>query len=170
MELLSIDLIGRRIYLIRGHRTMIDSDLAKIYGVSTKRLNQQLLRNRKRFPKDFAFQLNKQEIAALRLQNATSNNSRGGRRYRPYVFTEHGAVMLSSVLNTPLAIKASILIARAFVKLRRLVTAHSLLAKKLAELEQRVSRHDAQIGDVLDTIRELINPPGIDSRRIGFKP
>lgn len=169
-SLLPLDSIERRIYLLRGHKVMLDTDLAQIYGVSTKRLNQQVSRNKKRFPTDFMFQLTARETQSLRLQSATSKAGRGGRRYAPYAFTEHGAVMLSSVLNTPVAIEASVQIARAFVKLREMVSAHKALARKLEELERRVSHHDEHLQSIFDAIRELMDPPAKPRRQIGFLP
>ena len=163
-------LIGNRIVLIRGRRVMLDSDLALIYGVSTKRLNQQFLRNQDRFPSDFAFQLRAREARALRLHFATSKTGRGGRRYLPYAFTEHGAVMLSAVLKSAVAIRASILVARAFVGMRKALASQSLLHKKLDELERKVTGHDAQIDDLFDAIRGLMDPPKQPPRRIGFQP
>lgn len=148
---------------------MLDADLARIYGVSTKRLNQQFLRNRLRFPEDFAFQLSEKEVSSLRLQYATSKAGRGGRRYRPYVFTEHGAVMLASVLHTQVAIQASIMIARAFVRLRRMVSGNRAMVQMLRKLDKRVSAHDVQMRDILDAIRGLMDLPEPPSRRIGFR-
>jgi len=162
--------IEPRILLLRGHRVMLDEDLAEIYGVTTKRLNEQARRNPSRFPTDFRFQLNAREAQSLRSQFATSKKGRGGRRYRPYVFTEHGAVMLASVLNTPVAVRASVQIARAFVRLRRLIGAHKELARKLQDLEKRLGRHDEQIGLLFDAIRDLMEPGDEPPRRIGFKP
>ena len=149
---------------------MLDVDLAGIYGVSTKRLNQQVQRNKKRFPDDFAFQLTSQEAESLRLQFATSNKGRGGRRYFPFVFTEHGTVMLSAVLHTPTAIEASIQIARAFVRLREMISAHKELAAKLGELERKVEGHDEHIQSLFDAIRELMEPPVKPKPQIGFQP
>ena len=149
---------------------MLDSDLATIYGVPTKRLNEQVRRNRSRFPPDFMFRLSEKETGALRSHLATSKASRGGRRYRPYVFTEHGAVMLSSVLSSPLAVRASIMIARAFVKLRRLVAAHRELAKRLDALERSSERHDGEIRGIISVIRELTSSTEQPRRRIGFEP
>lgn len=134
--------IESRIFLIRGSKVMLDSDLADLYQVSTKRLNEQVRRNRERFPKDFMFQWTPRETAALRSQFATSNRQRGGRRYRPYAFTEHGAVMLASVLNSPVAVQASIRVVRAFVRLREDLATHKELAGKLTELERRIETHD----------------------------
>jgi hypothetical protein len=149
---------------------MLDADLAQVYGVSTKRLNQQMLRNLQRFPADFSFRLNDEEAAALRLHFATSNKGRGGRRYRPYAFTEHGAVMLSAVLKTPLAIQASILIARAFVKLREYLLSHSDLARKVERLEEESQRHASQITSLLKMMDDMSRPPDAPSKQIGFHP
>jgi phage regulator Rha-like protein len=136
--------------------------------VSTKRLNEQVKRNKDRFPSDFMFPLKAQETRDLRSQIATSNSSRGGRRYRPFVFTEHGSVMLATVLNSPVAVQASIRIVRAFVKLRELLGTHRKLAQKLAELEQRVEEHDEEITAIFEAIRQLMEPPDNPRRRIGF--
>jgi hypothetical protein len=157
------------IYLIRGQRVMLDSDLAAIYQVTTKRLNQQFGRNRKRFPKDFAFQLTAEEFTnCLRLQIATSNK-RGGRRHRPWVFTEHGAIMLASVLNSKVAVQASVRVVRAFVRLREMVAANAQLAIKLAELERRLDSHDAAIVDLFAALKRLLELSERKKRReIGF--
>jgi hypothetical protein len=120
---------------------MLDSDLAELYGVTTKRLNEQVKRNRQRFPADFMFQLTSDEATNLRSRIATSKQGRGGRRYRPYAFTEHGAIMAASVLNSYRAIEVSIYVARAFVKLREMLRTHKELARKLAELEKRIGFH-----------------------------
>lgn len=149
---------------------MLDMDLAQIYGVSTKRLNQQFLRNRERFPEDFAFQLSENDMQSLRLQNATSKKGRGGRRYRPYAFTEFGAVMLSSVLASPMAIQASILIARAFVRLRQTLSSNKLLARKLQDLERKVEGQDQDIHKIFDAIRELMEKEEPERPKIGFQP
>ncbi len=156
------------IYLIRGRRVMLDSDLAKIYGVELKRLNEQVRRNTGRFPKDFAFQLERQEFANLKSQFATSS-LHGGKRKLPFVFTEHGALMLASVLNSPVAIDASVRVVRAFVWLREQLIANTELAQKLNELERRVTGHDEAIADLFEAIRRLIEPPLPENRRqIGF--
>ncbi len=164
--LIPLETIERRIYLIRRHKIMLDSDLAGIYGVSTLRLNEQVRRNAKRFPSDFMFQLSRTEYESLRSQIAISNTGRGGRRYLPYVFTEHGTVMLSAVLHTPVAIEASIQIARAFVKLREVLASHRELAAKLEAIERRLASHDAELGEhakhiraVFDAIRQLMESP-----------
>jgi len=156
--------IESRIFLIRNHRAMFDSDLALIYGISTKRLNEQVRRNRRRFPPDFGFALTPKEGRILRSQSATS--SWGGRRYLPWVFTEHGALMLASVLSSPVAIQASIQVVRAFVRLRELLGNHADLARRLDELE---ARYDGHFKTVFDAIRQLMDAalePG--DRRIGF--
>ena len=156
------------IYLIRGQRVMLDSDLARIYGVSTMRLNEQFKRNSNRFPSDFAFQLVQQEFTNLISQFAISS-LHGGRRKLPRVFTEHGALMLASVLNSPVAVEASVRVVRAFILMREQMAAHRELAGKLADLEQRVGGHDAAIQDIFEAIRRLVEPPLPENRReIGF--
>jgi len=155
------------IHLIRGRRVMIDADLAAIYQVSTKRLNEQLRRNRSRFPADFAFQLKTEELTNLRSQFATSKK-RGGRRYLPWVFTEHGAIMLASVLNSDVAVQASLRVVRAFVRLREMVSGNAALAVKLAELERRLDSHDEAIANLFEAIRQLLTPPEKPKREIGF--
>ena len=145
---------------------MLDSDLAELYGVPTRRLNEQVRRNCSRFPRDFMFQLTTEETTALRSQIATSKTGRGGRRYAPLVFTEHGVAMLSSVLNSERAIQVNIAIMRAFVQLREMLATHKNLAKKLDALEKK---YDAQFRVVFDAIRELMAPPPVPKRhRIGF--
>jgi hypothetical protein len=154
---------------IRGLRVMLDSDLAEIYGVSTMRLNEQFKRNNGRFPSDFAFQLTQQEFADLISQFAISKKGRGGRRKLPWVFTEHGAIMLASVLNSPIAVEASVRVVRAFVAMREQLAAHKELAQKLSELENRVSGHDESIQNLFEAIRQLVEPPLPEERpKIGF--
>jgi len=160
-----IEMIERKIYLIRGQKVMLDSDLAELYGVSTKVLIQAVKRNIKRFPSDFMFQLKNQEVINLRSQIVTSSLEHGGRRYLPYVFTEQGVAMLSSVLNSERAIEVNILIIRAFVKLREMIASNKELAKRLDELEKK---YDAQFKVVFDTIRQLMIPPETKKRKIGF--
>jgi hypothetical protein len=157
--------IERSILLIRSHKVMLDSDLAELYGVTTKRLNEQVRRNLSRFPEDFMFQLTESETHLLRSQFATSKKGRGGRRYLPYAFTEQGVAMLSSVLNSERAIKVNIEIMRTFVRLRRLLASHADLARKLDALERK---YDAQFKVVFDAIRELMKPPESKKRPIGF--
>ena len=163
-----INKIDSAIFLIRGHRVMLDSDLAAIYGVSTKRLNEQLKRNRARFPDDFAFLLETEEVTNLRSQIATSS-LHGGRRYRPWAFTEHGALMLATVLNSDIAVQASIRVVRAFVRLREMVAANAQLAAKLQELERRLDSHDEAIVDLFAALKRLLEPPEpAKKREIGF--
>jgi len=155
------------IHLIRGQRVMLDSDFAAIYQVSTKRLNEQLRRNRGRFPADFAFQLTSEELISLRSQFATLKRQ-GGRRYLPWVFTEHGAIMLASVLNSDVAVQASVRVVRAFVRLRVMVTGSAALAVKLAELERRLDSHDESIANLFQVLRQLLAQPEKSKREIGF--
>lgn len=168
-SLVSIDHIERRIYLIRGHRVMLDSDLASLYGVTTGRLNEQVRRNLKRFPADFMFQLSRQEFSDLISHFATSSSEWGGRRKLPLVFTQEGVSMLSGVLNSSKAIHVNIAIMRAFVKLRETLALHKELAKKLEELEKKIVHHDAQIQNIFDAIRELMEPPAKPRAKIGFQ-
>lgn len=147
---------------------MLDRNLAELYGTTTKKMLQQVRRNRKRFPADFAFQVEAEEFANLRSQIVTSN--RGGARYRPFVITEHGAVMLASVLNTEIAVEASLRVVRAFVQLRELLAEKAELARKFAELESRLSKHDDEIASLFDAIRKLLEPLKVQERprEIGF--
>jgi hypothetical protein len=160
-----VERIERSILLIRGHKVMLDADLAVLYAVSTKRLNEQVRRNRSRFPGDFMFQLTREEVRSLRSQFATSKKGRGGRRYAPLVFTEQGIAMLSTVLNSERAIQVNIEIMRAFVRLREMIATHKDLARKLEVLEKR---YDAQFKVVFDAIRELMAWPEPKKRKIGF--
>ena len=149
---------------------MLDSDLADLYGVPTKRLNEQVRRNLSRFPEDFMFRLTEQESDALRSQFATSKSGRGGRRYQPYAFTEQGVAMLSSVLNSDRAVQVNIAIMRAFVKLREILATHKDLARKLEEIEKRLGEHDKKFQVVFEAIRQLMTPPPETAKkgRIGF--
>jgi hypothetical protein len=158
--------IERAILLIRGQKVMLDADLAEIYGVETKALNRAVKRNRERFPEDFMLQLTVQEASALRCQFGTSNIGRGGRRYLPYVFTEHGAIMAANVLNAKRAIAASVHVVRAFVRLRALIASNKDLARKLEELEKK---YDSQFKVVFDAIRQLMAPSHPKPRKIGFR-
>ena len=159
--------IERRIFVIRGQKVMIDSDLADLYRVPTKAFNQAVKRNLKRFPKDFMFRVSKREMEILRSQIVTS--SWGGRRSAPYAFTEQGVAMLSSVLNSERAVWVNIAIMRAFVKLREVLTTHRELAQKIQELESKYKEHDEKIEEVFDAIRQLLQPPTVPpKRRIGF--
>jgi ORF6N domain len=180
--------IAQLVHVVRGKRVMLDFDLALLYGVKTKALNQAVRRNRRRFPEDFMFQLTLQEIAHLRSQFVTSkpqsvgnkaiasnssqfvtsSEKRGGQRYRPYAFTEQGVAMLSSVLHGDRAVSVNIAIMRAFVKLRAALESNRALAQKFAELEDRVGKHDQEIAAIIDAIRQLMAPPKKPAREIGF--
>jgi hypothetical protein len=157
--------IERRIHFVRGQKVMIDNDLANLYHVPTKVFNQAVRRNMLRFPADFMFQLTLDETEILRSQSVTS--SWGGRRYLPFVFTEQGVAMLSSVLKSDRAIQVNIAIMRALVKLREILTAHKDLAKRLEELEGKYQQHDSQIKEVFDAIRALLM--SANKRPIGFR-
>ncbi|MEN6319378.1 MAG: ORF6N domain-containing protein [Syntrophaceae bacterium] len=164
---LSEGLIEKRIFLIRGHRVILSIDLAELYGVEPKVLNQAVKRNIERFPSDFMFQLTNQEFANLKSQIVTS--SWGGlRRAMPYAFTEHGAIMVASVLNSPRAIEISVYVIRAFVRLREYLSSHAKLAQKLTELEKKIETHDEAIQALIDAIRQLMAPPDKPRRRIGY--
>ncbi|WP_333655517.1 ORF6N domain-containing protein [Dissulfurispira sp.] len=163
--LIPVEMIEKKILMIRGEKVMLDSDLAELYGVPTRRLNEQVRRNISRFPDDFMFQLTSEETENLRSQFATSSSGHGGRRYLPYVFTEQGVAMLSSVLNSERAIEVNIHIMRAFVKLREMVASHKDLAKRFDDLEKK---YDAQFKVVFDAIRQLMIPPEPKKRKIGF--
>lgn len=167
--------VAERIFFIRGLKVMMDSDLAEVYGVPTKRLNEQVKRNLERFPKDFVFQLTKKELANLRSQIATSSWQKlhGGRRTLPYVFTEHGAVMLASVLKSKQAIEASIFVVRVFVKIRSMIEQLKVLESKISEIQQeaqkRMDLHEEQIKLVFATIKKLITQENPPRELIGFK-
>jgi hypothetical protein len=164
-----IEIIERRIYLIRGQKVMLDSDLAGLYQVPTKALNQAVKRNLSRFPADFMFQLTTRELENWRSQIVTTNPAaKMGLRRPPYAFTEHGVAMLSSVLNSERAVQVNIVIMRAFIKLREMLATHKDLARKLDELEKKYQAHDVQIKAVFEAIRKLIEQPAPPRRRIGF--
>lgn len=160
--------VERRIHSIRGQNVMLDSDLAELYGVETRALNQAVKRNSTRFPGDFMFQLTTEEANRLRLisQSVISNAGRGGRRKPVYAFTEQGVAMLSSVLRSERAVQVNIAIMRAFVAMRQLMTADSILARKILEMEQK---YDRQFEIVFDAIRLLIEEPPAPERRMGFR-
>ena len=161
-----VDSIEGRIYTIRGQRVMLDTDLARIYGVETKQLNRAVKRNRERFPAAFMLQLTADEFSNLRCQTGTSSATWGGARYVPNAFTEHGAVMLASVLHSNIAVNASIQVVMAFVRLRGIVAEHKELQRKMDQLE---GKYDAQFKVVFDAIRRLMQPPAATSKRIaGF--
>ena len=161
--------IEGRILLVRGHRVLLDSDLAELYGVAVKRLNEQVKRNAARFPGDFMFKLTREESEVLRSQIATSKSGRGGRRYLPFAFTEHGAIMVASVLNTPRAIAMSLFVVRAFVRLREMLANNHELAAKVAELERRLKTHDTAIQQIVAAIKELMQRPTRSAKQIGFQ-
>jgi hypothetical protein len=167
-SLIPAERIERAILFIRGHKVMLDEDLAALYCVPTKRLNEQVRRNRERFPSDFMFQLTRPEYAVLRSQFATLKTGRGQhRKYLPYAFTEHGALMAATVLNSPIAVQVSLQIVRTFVRLRQLLSSNATLARKLAELERK---YDRRFQVVFDAIRKLMTPePPEPKRRIGFQ-
>ncbi|MGA3190183.1 MAG: ORF6N domain-containing protein [Bryobacteraceae bacterium] len=167
VQVVPVELIERKIYLIRGLKVMLDSSLAELYEVPTKVLNQAVRRNLDRFPADFMFQLNQEEMENLRSQSVTSTH--GGRRYQPYAFTEHGVAMLSSVLASKRAVSLNILIIRAFVRLREYLADHKDLARKLEDVERTQQEHGAHIQQIYDCIGQLQEPPPDPSkRRIGF--
>ena len=155
-----------RIRLIRGQRVILDQDLAELYGVETRRLNEQVKRNLDRFPSDFMFQLTAKEWTHLKSQFATS--SWGGRRTTPCAFTEHGAVMAASVLNSPEAVEASVFVVRAFIAMRDALASSQALARKLMELERKVGGHDETITALVSAIRQLMETPAPKKRKIGF--
>jgi phage regulator Rha-like protein len=160
--------IEKTILVIRGHKVMVDADLAELYGVSTKVLNQAVKRNSDRFPNDFIFRLTKQE----KLEVVTNCDHLRKLKFspaQPFAFTEHGAVMVASVLNSKRAVEMSIYVVRAFVELREMLGTHRSLAQKLAELEQQVESHDSHIRSLFEAIRQLMASPTPKSRRIGFK-
>lgn len=157
------------IHVLRGQKVILDADLAALYGVSVKRLNEQIKRNAARFPSDFAFRLAQSEYRSLKSQFVTSSSGHGGRRKLPWAFTEHGAIMAANVLNSERAIKMSIFVVRAFVRMREALIANRQLLAKLSELEQRIDSHDAEIQELLNAIRELTAPLPANGRRIGFE-
>ena len=162
--------VHQLIRTIRGHRIILDTDLARIYGVPTFRLNEAVKRNRRRFPEDFLFQLTAEEHAALTSQSAMSKPGRGGRRTRPYAFTEHGALQVANVLNSSKAEAMSIYMIRAFIRMREELSANQAVSKRLAEIERTLLTHDAALRDLYQKIRPLLlPPPDQPKRRIGFR-
>ncbi len=167
MEHITIEIIEKKIYLIRNQKVMLSVDLAELYGVETRALNQAVKRNIERFPEDFMFQLNDNEFQDLKSQIVTS--SWGGlRRATPYAFTEQGIAMLSSILKSGRAIKVNIEIMRTFVKIRKIISQHKDLADKLAQLEIKTEKHDEDIKAIIDAIRQLMSPPEKTKSKIGF--
>jgi phage regulator Rha-like protein len=159
--------VEARILFLRHQRVILDADIAELYGVPVKRLNEQVKRNQERFPSDFMFQLNQKEHDILRSQNATSSWKHGGRRYRPFAFTEHGAIMAATVLNSERAVQMSVFVVRAFVRLREMLATNRRLAGKIYELENRLDSQDSTLMDLIAAIKDLTNPePRV---RIGFQ-
>lgn len=164
-----IERIERRILLVRGRKVLLDADLASLYGVSTKRFNEQVRRNAARFPEDFMFQLSSKEWNSLRSQFATLKTGRGRhRKYLPLAFTEHGAIMAATVLNSHRATEVSVYVVRAFVRLRELLASNKELTRRLDQLENKLNSHDQVIGNLVSTIRRLMAPPQAKGRPIGF--
>lgn len=188
MNDLELTRIERRIYSIRGIRVILDADLAVLYGVSTKRLNEQFRRNRKRFPDDFAFQLSVVEVANLRSQIATlkrddptdtlnwsqfatSSSRHRGRAYRPWAFTEHGALQAANILNSANAVHMSVYVIRAFVKMREHLATNAAILKRLAEIDNGLLVHDSALRDIYQKLLPLLSPPPVPAKkRIGFHP
>jgi hypothetical protein len=164
-----IESITRAILLLRGQRVLLDADLAKLYSVTTKALNQAVKRNANRFPRDFLFRLNRVETDALnRSQAVTGSQKHRDPRFPPFAFTEHGAIMAATILNSHRAVEMSLYVVRAFVQLRKLLVSNVELARKLDELEHKLRGHDQAITAILSAIRELMNPPQTERRGIGF--
>lgn len=164
---LTPEMLAQRIHFVRGHKVMLDADLAILYKVETRTLVQAVKRNLRRFPSDFMFQLTDEEWVVLRSQDVISKG-RGGRRYAPYGFTEHGALMLASILNSETADEVGIVIVRTFVQLREMLSTNKELAAMLVELERKVTSHDQAITGLINTIRQLMKTPDVSSRPIGF--
>jgi hypothetical protein len=171
-SIIPVERIEQCIFVIRGQKVIVDADLARFYGVTTARLNQQVRRNRKKFPPDFVFELTREEFDNLMLHFATSSSRYGGRRKLPLAFTEHGAIMAATVLNSPQAVLMSVLIVRAFVKMRETLVNHRVLVRKLAELERRLTGHDDAIRHLFEVIRQLLAlpepSPSPKRKQIGF--
>ncbi len=170
-----VERLDRLIYEVRGQKVMLDADLARIYGVPTRRLNEQVKRNRDRFPVEFAFQLTSDEFANLKSQIATSSSGHGGKRKLPWVFTEHGALMVANVLNSPQAVQMSVFVVKAFLKMRAALSMTRDLARKLAalekELKERLDVHEAAIVTILQRVMDIIDPPALPEppkKNIGF--
>ena len=163
-----IEGIEEKIHLIRGQKVMLDSDLAEVYQVETRVLNQAVKRNLNRFPEDFMFQLSVEEINDLAMRSQIVTASKRNIRFRPYVFTEHGAVMLASILNSPTAIEASIKVVRAFIKMRSILALHQDLAERLEKLEETTDKHDQNFGVISQLLSEIFRDPKFLKRKIGF--
>jgi hypothetical protein len=168
-----VEHITRAILVLRGHKVLLDAELAALYGVTTKRLNEQVKRNAERFPEDFLFRLSAAEVATLnRSQIATGSQKHRDPRFPPYAFTEHGAIMASMILNSPRAVEMSVYVVRAFVQLRELLSSNRELARRFAQLETRLDKklteHDRAIGAILSAIRELMHPAPPKHRPVDF--
>ena len=161
--------VDSRIFVLRGQRVILDTDLAELYGVQVRHLNQQAKRNAKRFPPAFRFQLSAHEVKLLRSQNVIASEGHGGARYLPYAFTEHGAIMAATVLNSERAVEMSVFVVLAFVRMRRAIAGNRHILTKLAELERRLESHDAEILGLMEAIRDLMTPEEPNRRRIGFE-
>lgn len=172
--LIPLERIEARIFVLRGHRVMLDRDLADLYGVPTKALNQAVKRNRGRFPKDFMFRLAAAEIRSLRVSRSQFVTLKQGQniKYAPYVFTEHGAVMLANVLKSKVAIRASIQVVRAFVHLRQMLVSNRELARRLEALERKVGKHDTDLRGILTILKKMLEPQPISAPKtpMGFLP
>ncbi len=168
-NLIAAESVAQRILLLRGNRVMLDADIAEMYGVTTKVFNQAIKRNLGRFPTGFMFQLTEDEHESLRSQIVTLKTGRGQhRKYMPYAFTEHGAIMAATILNSPKAVEMSVFIVRAFVQLREMLSSNKELEIKLLELERKISSHDQAIAGLIDAIRQMMKQPSSASRPIGF--
>src|SRR4029077_5865916 len=161
--------VDSKIFVLRGQRVILDRDLAELYGVQVRHLNQQAKRNAKRFPPAFRFQLSPHEFKILRSQNVISSEGHGGTRYRPHVFTEHGAIMAATVLNSERAIEMSVFVVLAFVRMRRAIVENRHILTKLSELERHLEGHDDDIQDLMEAIRELMSPSEPSRSQIGFE-
>lgn len=168
-SLIPVESIAQSILVLRGRRVILDADLARLYGVTTTRLNEQVRRNQERFPEDFAFQLALSEFQDLKSQFARSSGTHGGRRKAPIAFTEHGALMATTVLKTPRAVEVSLYVVRAFIRLRELLSTHTELSQKVAELEGRLDTHDEEIALLMQAIQQLLSPPPTPERKLGFR-
>jgi hypothetical protein len=170
VSLIPIEVIENKIFILRGRRVMLDRDLAKLYGAETRALNQAVIRNSDRFPDDFMFQLTLEEGKTVLLSRSQSVILKRGAniKYRPHVFTEHGAVMLANVLRSAIAVKSSIQVVRAFVHLRQMIAANQDLARKIEALERKVGKHDTDLHAVLNVLERLLQPPAVPKRPIGF--
>jgi len=161
--------VDSKIFVLRGQRVILDSDLSELYGVEPRHLNQQVKRNAKRFPFAFCFQLSAHEFKILRSQNVISSERHGGTRYRPHVFTEHGAIMAATVLNSERAIEMSVFVVLAFVRMRRAIVENRHILTKLSELERHLEGHDDDIRDLMEAILELMSPSEPSRSQIGFE-